>query len=132
MQFEYTKTEWSRGTIYVPTLPICINGFPMGHVLVDTGASVTLLPMELSNVLGVDLDKDNALKFVAADGKEFAGIPSAKKVEFCLEKGGFRPLIWFGTVFFVKGEETILLGQYQCLSELKITLDGRERLITVE
>jgi hypothetical protein len=132
MQFEYTRTEWSRGSIYVPTLPICINGFPVGHVLVDTGASATLLPMELSDVLGVDLDRDNPVWFMAADGKEFAGVPSAKKVEFSLEKGGFRPIVWRGTVFFVKGEETILLGQYQCLSELKITLDGRKRQITVE
>ncbi len=132
MQFEYTKTEWSRGAIYVPTLPICINGFPVGHVLIDTGASATLLPIELSDVFGVDLDRKNTMWFSAADGEKFAGIPSSEKVEFALEKSGFRPLIWHGTVFFVEEEETILLGQYQCLSELKITLDGRKRMITVE
>ncbi len=132
MHFEYTKTDWSYGSLHIPTLPVCINGFPMGHLLVDTGAAATLLPLELADVLGIDLDPKNQIQFTGAGGKELCGIPSATKVEYLLEKGGFRPLIWKGTAFFVKNLPTPLLGQYQCLSALKVTLDGPKRLITIE
>lgn len=131
MEFEYTRREWSRGAVYVPTLPICVNGFPIGHVLVDTGADVTILPMELRDVLGADLDRDKALVFTGAGGEDFKAIPSVQSVEYSVEQAGFRPVLWKGIVFFAVDHPTALLGQYQCLSELKITLDGKNRRIGI-
>ncbi|TSC57317.1 MAG: hypothetical protein Greene041619_1234 [Candidatus Peregrinibacteria bacterium Greene0416_19] len=132
MEFEYTKREWSRGAVYVPTLPICLNGFPIGHVLVDTGADVTILPMELQDVLGVDLDKERTLWFTDASGDDFKAVPSIQPIKYSVEKGGFQPVIWKGVVFFAEHQATALLGQYQCLSELRITLDGKKRRIKLE
>ncbi len=132
MEFDYLKREWDRGTVYVPVLPVSLNGFPVGHALVDTGADATILPMELNQVLDMELDKENAIEFIGAGGDVFKVIPTKGKVEYCLEQGGFRPIIWKGTVFFAKEQPTILLGQYQCLSELKITLDAPKKKIRVE
>ena len=131
MEFDYTKREWSRGVVYVPVLPILLNGFPVGHAFVDSGADVTLLPMELNQLLNVELDMENAIELTSAAGTDFRAIPSSTKVEYCIEHSGFRPITWKGTVFFVSEQPTILLGQYQCLSELVITLDAKRRKIVV-
>ncbi len=132
MEFEYAKREWAKGLLYVPILPVILNGFPVGQCLVDTGADVTLLPMELHQVLGIDLDKEHPLEFTTAGGENCYGIPAKEKIEYCIEHSGFRPLVWKGTVFFVEGQPTVLLGQYECLSEWKVTLDGKRRKIRIE
>jgi len=131
MEFEYAKREWSKGTIYVPVLPVSLNGFPLGFAMLDTGADATLLPMELNQVLDIDLDEENSIEFTSAGGSTFRAIPSLQKIEYRLEQGGFRPIVWKGTAFFVSGQPTILLGQYQCLSELVTTLDARKKKIYV-
>ena len=128
----YAKREWSKGTIYVPVLPIIVNGFPVGQALIDTGADVTLLPMELYQILEVDLDKEHAIEFTTAGGDDCQGVPAKERLEFCIEHSGFRPLIWKGTAFFVKGQPTVLLGQYECLSEWTLTLDGKRRKVRIE
>ncbi|MFH0770669.1 MAG: hypothetical protein V1926_04815 [Candidatus Peregrinibacteria bacterium] len=132
MEFEYAKREWSGGIIYVPVLPIALNGFPVGHALVDTGADVTLLPMELNQVLDCELDPDHAIPFTSAGGGDFRAIPAVRKIEYRLEQSGFRPIVWKGTAYFVRGQPVILLGQYECLSELILVLDARKRKIRVE
>jgi hypothetical protein len=56
-----------------------------------------------------------------------------QKIEYSLpEQKGFRPIRWKGTVFFVDNEDTLLLGTYQCLDQLKITLDGKHRKLKVD
>lgn len=131
MEFLYTKHESDLGILHVPTLPIILNGFPLGNAIIDTGADVTLLPMELHKVLGVDLDYDNAIQIGSAGGGRFKAIPSAKKITYTIEHSGFRPITWKGKVFFSAEQPMILLGQYQCLSELKLTLDAPQRKITI-
>ena len=131
MEFDYIAREWDRGTLYVPVLPISLNGFPVGNALVDTGADVTVLPMVLHEVFDIDLDRDHSIEVTGANGVTFCAIPSFDKIEFCVEQAGKR-ITWFGTVFFSSQEQTILLGQYECLSELKITLDGKRRKIRIE
>ena len=118
--------------MYVPVLPISLNGFPIGHALIDTGADVTLLPMELNNLLGMELDRSNLIELQGAGGNFFEAIPSKEKIEYCIEHSGFRPIIWKGTAFFVKDHPTILLGQYQCLSELRIELDAPNKKVRIK
>lgn len=116
----------------MPTLPISINGFPIGNALVDTGADITILPLEISQVLGIELNTEKAINIGSAGGGKFTAIPSKKKIKYSLEHSGFRPIQWNGTVFFAPRQPTILLGQYECLSELKITLDAKNRILKVE
>jgi len=132
MQFSYVKRETDIGTLYVPSLPISLNGFPLGQAMIDTGADVTILPIELQNVLGVNLDPDNALYMRSAGGGRFKAIPSADKITYSIDHSGFKSIKWKGTAFFALEQPIILLGNHECLSELKITLDAPRRVIRVE
>jgi hypothetical protein len=132
MEFNYVRREWSKGTVWIPTLPVSLNHFPIGNALIDTGADVTLLPMELYQILDVELDKGSSIEFTSAGGSNFKAIPCTKKIEYSIEHSGFRPIRWKGVAYFVEDQPTVLLGQYQCLSELKLMLDGKKRKISVE
>ena len=132
MEFKYTLRESDVGTLAVPTLPISLNGFPVGHAIVDTGADVTILPMEVNDLLGVELDTDHAIEMFSAGGGRFTAIPSAAKITYSLEHSGFRPINWKGTVFFAPRQPMILLGQFECLSRLSLTLDAPNRKIIVQ
>ena len=132
MEFAYKQRETDIGMLHVPTLPISINGFPIEQAMIDTGADVTVLPMELHQVLGVDLDYENALPMSSAGGGTFKAIPSLKKLYYSIDKSGFRSITWQGKAFFSVGQSVILLGHYECLSELVITLDGKRKKIRVE
>tara|TARA_Y100000310_G_scaffold99766_1_gene97630 strand:+ start:496 stop:900 length:405 start_codon:yes stop_codon:yes gene_type:complete len=131
MQFDYTKRDWSKGVVHVPTMPVILNGFPLGHALIDTGADVTIIPMEVNKLLGLELEKSSTLSFVGAGGDIFRAVPTKKKIEYRIEQAGHRPICWKGTVFFAAGQPTILLGNYQCLDQLKITLDGKNRKLNL-
>ena len=132
MEFDFMEWESDLGLQYIPALPVRFNGFPVGHVLVDTGATVTILPMVLREVFGVDLDKSKALTLSGASGERFIAYPSSSKVTYSLEQSGFRPLSWNGVVFFVNSTDTLLLGHYQCLDQLITTFDGPRRKLKVE
>lgn len=133
MYFNYTKKESDVGSIYLPVIPIIINGFPVGNALIDTGCYVTLLPRELNTeVLQLELDADRAIEVMGVGGARFKAIPAASRVIFTLEHSGHRPIEWKGTVYFTSGQGSILLGQHEFLSELKITLDGKNRRVRME
>lgn len=132
MEFDFKKRESDVGTQYLPVLPVRVNGFPVGNILVDTGATITLIPMKLQPLLGVDVDEGNPLILEAADSKIFYAYPSTSKVQYTLEKPGFRPLTWSGIVFFVDNEDTFLLGHHQCLDQLVLTFDGPRRKLKVD
>lgn len=132
MEFTYTRRESDIGLVYIPTLPISLNGFPIGQAMIDTGADVTILPMELYQVLGVDLDPRKAIEMCSAGGGRFKAVPSSEKITYSIDHSGFRPIIWKGTVFFASEQPIVLLGHYQCLAELKIILDGKRKMISVE
>jgi len=117
---------------YLPMLPLQLNGFPVGNALVDTGATVTILPMELLGLLCVDLDKKKSITMSHAGGGTFSVIPASTKITYCIEHSGFRPIQWNGTVFFSARQDTILLGHYECLDQLVLTLDGPKKKIRVE
>ncbi|MEK7218669.1 MAG: hypothetical protein AAB728_04360 [Patescibacteria group bacterium] len=132
MEFNYTQRESDVGVLYVPTLPITINGFAIGHALVDTGADVTILPMEVNDLLALPLDTDHSIDMFSAGGGKFRAIPSVEKVQYTLDHSGFRPISWRGMVFFAPRQPMILLGQFECLSQLTITLDAPCRKMIVE
>jgi predicted aspartyl protease len=115
-------------------LPItfsCGGSFPVGHALIDTGADITLLPMEMRKWIGVDLDERVAIQIGSAGGGGFTAIPSAKKVVYAIEKPGYRTLRWKGTVFFAPRQPIVLLGHYQCLEYLHLTFNGKHRKLGV-
>ena len=79
MEFDLHERETDVGTQYLPRLPVLFNGFPIGNALVDTGATIILLPMILHEVIGVELDRSNALTVLGAGGEIFKAYPSSYK-----------------------------------------------------
>lgn len=131
MEFDFSKRECDFGTVYSPTVPIIINGFSIGHAFIDTGADITILPLEVNTILELELDTEKSIELASAGGGKFRAIPSLKKVTLTIEHSGFKPIIWKGIVYFAPRQPTILLGQYQCLTQLKVTLDGPRRKVIV-
>ncbi|MBI3618669.1 hypothetical protein HY213_01385 [Candidatus Peregrinibacteria bacterium] len=84
------------------------------------------------DLLDVHLDEEKSIIMNHAGGGTFKAIPGDQKVTFCIEHSGFRPLQWKGTVFFSSLQDTILLGHYECLDQLILTLDGPRRKLRVE
>ena len=113
-------------------LPLHINGFPIGNGLVDTGSTVTILPMELHGVLGVDLNYDKKIVMHTAGGGTLIAIPSYKKVAYSIDQSGFRSIQWNGILYFSALQKTTLIGHYECLDQLVLTLDGPRRKLRVE
>ena len=132
MEFEFIPWETDVAIEYLPMLPIQLNGFSIGNGLVDTGATITILPMDLLDVLGIDLDREHSITMNHAGGGTFPVTPGSRKVTYCIEHSGFRPIQWKGTVFFSPKQDTILLGHYECLDQLILTLDGPKRKLRVE
>ncbi len=100
MQFDFIPWETDVGKEYLPMLPVQLNGFSVGHALVDTGATVSIFPMSLCDLLGIQLDKGKKIMMSHAGGGSFPVFPSAAKVHYCIDHSGFRPIQWKGTVFF--------------------------------
>jgi hypothetical protein len=135
VEFEYIPSDGKLTTAYLPWLPVTFSGertFPVGHALVDTGADITLLPMEMRQWIGVELDEGAAIQIGSAGGGGFMAVPSATKVQYAIEKPGFRTLQWKGTVFFAPRQPVVLLGHYQCLDQLNLTFKGKKRKLNVE
>lgn len=132
MEFDFTPWETDVGKEWLPMLPVQLNGFPVGNCLVDTGATMTILPMALVDILGVDLDYKKTIVMNSAGGGTFKVSPGIRRVTYCINHSGFRPIEWEGTVFFGHEQDAILLGHYGCLDHLILTLDGPAKRLKVE
>jgi predicted aspartyl protease len=135
MRFEYVPYGGDRWTIYRPSLPITFRNagksFPVGNALVDTGADVTLLPMEMAKHLGVELVSEEGIDVGSAGGGHFTAVPSATAIECSIEGDGFRPLRWKSVVYFAPRQQTVLLGHRGCLEHLDVCFHGPDRSLEV-
>jgi hypothetical protein len=101
----------------------------MGHALVDTGADITLMPLEVARLLKVPLDDTEPLRVSGAGAGEFIAYPSLHKVEYAIERKAFRPIRWEGTVYFADSDP--LLGHRKCLEFFDLTFHGPEKKLSV-
>ena len=136
VEFAYLPGETSQGIIHRPFLPIVLsNGdreFFVNPALVDTGADITLLPMEIAHQLGVVLDDTKPINVDSAGGGYCVALPSLHPITYVLKKKGHRPIRWTGIAYFAPRQPIVLLGQYQCLEKLTLTFDGPGRQVRVE
>ncbi len=135
MEFDLVAPDGKFAKIYLPIIPITLSGkhsFPVSSALIDTGADMTLLPMEMRKYLDVELDETKAINLGSAGGGGFTAIPSAEPIWYCIEKKGFRPIRWQGTVFFSPRQPIVLLGHFQCLDQLNLSLKGKKKKIIIE
>jgi predicted aspartyl protease len=134
VDFDLIPPEGKFSKIYLPIIPVILSfehAFPVSDALVDTGADMTLLPMEMRKYLGVGLDESKAIELGSAGGGGFMAIPSAEPIGYCIEKKGFRPIRWKGTVFFAPRQPIVLLGHHQCLDQLVVSVNGKTRKLTI-
>jgi hypothetical protein len=135
VDFPYTPFEGLHGPSFRPCLGVTLSygnrKFPVGSALVDTGADVTLLPLEIAKVLAVELDESRAITIGSAGGGIFTAVPSLKPIGYAIEQPGFRPICWKGIPYFTTHQSTILLGHYQCLDYLELTFKGPSHVLHV-
>ena len=135
VEFPLTPVEGKFAKIGLPYVPVTLSyegSFPVEDALIDSGADVTLLPMDIRKYLGVELDESRSINIGSAGGGGFIAIPSKEKITFTIEKKGFRSIEWQGTPFFAPRQPVILLGHYQCLDQLDICIKGRKKIISIE
>ena len=134
MEFAYAKIEGGRKLSYRPCLPVTFSyggkSFPVGRALVDTGADITILPREVAHALDLRLDDTEPIRISPAGGHDFVALPSLHKVQYSIEKKGFRSIQWEGTVYFADCEQH-LLGYHQCLEYFDLTFQGPEKKLSV-
>lgn len=98
------KCEGMNGVVFRPYLPITLSfgakRFPVGRALVDTGADVTLLPVDVARYLGIALEEEAGIRIGSAGGGEFLALPSCERVGFSIDMPGFRPCQWRGRAYF--------------------------------
>lgn len=135
MEFAYVKTEGDTGYIYRPSLSVTFsNGdkkFLVMNALVDTGSDVTILPLDIAHALNIELDDSKQMRLSCAGGGMFTALPSLKKITYTIEKKGFRPVSWKGTIYFAESEPVVLLGHYQCMENFDLTFYGPERKLSI-
>jgi hypothetical protein len=102
------------------------------HALVDTGADITILPLDVAHYLEVELDDTEGLDVGSAGGGQFIALPSRKPLHFSIEQKGHRPVEWDAIVYFAPREPVVLLGHRQCLERLRLTFDGPGKILSVK
>lgn len=135
MELPYVKCEGNQGYIYRPCLPVTFSygskAFPVGSALVDTGADMTILPLDIAHFLEVDLDDSKTLIMNAAGGGVFKVTPSQKKITYTVSRAGYRSISWKGIVYFADNEPIVLLGHYQCLDQFDLLFQGPEKTLGI-
>lgn len=136
MEFPYVECEGPRKRVfYRPYLPVVLRygskRFFVPHALVDTGADLTVLPLDVAHALEIELDDTEGVEMGSAGGGKFIALPSQKPIQFAVEQKGHRPLEWEGIVYFAPREPVVLLGHRPCLEHLSLLFDGPKRKLRV-
>ena len=130
MRFGYTP----YGGNWPPLIPVAFaNGakrLPPVRALVDTGATHTLLPLDVASELGIRIDINDRLESQVAGGAHCFIYPSPVPVHYHLrDPAGESACRWRGQVFFVLEQEFVLLGHHQCLEKFDVTFHGPEKQV---
>ena len=132
MVFEYVQYEGN----WLPLVPVSLRSgkysLPPIGALVDTGATHTILPMEMAPELGINISLAEQIESQIAGGGECFVYPSLVNIEYSLQdpnsQNAYR---WKGKVCFALGQKCILLGHRQCLEKFDVTFHGPERMLEV-
>ena len=131
MSFEFPlpEIETELGLQPVPTITLPVKtpkGYVLFHFLLDSGASFTMLPLPLADVLGVDLA---GAREMVVRGIEGPGV-SVRLAEITLRIGEVELTI--PCLFSSKEDAPLLLGRMGFFSHFNITFDNRRKRIVLE
>lgn len=135
MEFPYVRGEGTFGPVYRPNLPVTLSygtkNFRLGHALVDTGADMTVLPLDIAHYLEIELDDSRTVRIEGAGGGVFVAMPSSRKIGYAIEQKGHRPVCWQGVAYLAGEQPLALLGHFDCLEKLDLQFFGAQRLLRV-
>ncbi|MCF7846137.1 MAG: hypothetical protein K9L85_02775 [Candidatus Peribacteraceae bacterium] len=135
MLFKYSQQQFADGGgMSLPLIPVTFrskkHSIPT-FALIDSGADVPILPIEIAGELGLKLNSKEKIEMNAAGGNKFYVYPSPEKVECVIEQKGFRSIVLRSPVYFAESASTILLGHNNILYQLRIVLDGAKKEVSV-
>ncbi|MBI3619334.1 aspartyl protease family protein [Candidatus Peregrinibacteria bacterium] len=128
MRFDFYPYEGN----WLPIIPVIFackkNRLPPILALVDTGATHTILPMEIATELGITIDHDDRIETQVAGGTQCFIYPSPFMID-CLirDPGASMECHWRAPVFFSEGQHIVLLGHHRCLEKFDATFYGPEK-----
>ena len=130
MRFDYTLYEGNR----MPLVPVVFkhknSRLPPIGALVDTGATHTILPLEIATELDISVDLEDRLESQVAGGGLCFIYPSPVPIGYLLrDSAGHSEYQWHGQVFFAPGQPLVLLGHHQCLEKFDLTFKGPEKTV---
>lgn len=130
MRFEYVPYEGN----WLPIVPVAFaygkRRLPRIDALVDTGATHTILPLEIASELGIDVDLESGIETQVAGGGRCLIHPSPAAVQYSVrEPAGRLDWAWSGQVFFALGQRMVLLGHHQCLERFDLAFRGPEKTL---
>lgn len=136
MEFPYVKFEGERGPIFRPCVPVTFHfekgAFTIGSALVDTGADMTVLPMDIAQSFDVGLSETDGVRIKSAGGGAFVAVRSKERIDQSIEVQGFRPCRWSGHVYFAPRQSIALLGHEECLEYLNLLFKGPQRRLVIQ
>ncbi len=135
MIFKYSEYQSSNGKkIFRPSIPITFQvgkkEFPV-EALIDSGADMTILPIEIAGYFDFKLGKESRLPISGAGGGQFFIYRSPIKLEHIIQQIGHRNMKWSSFVYFAEQQPTILLGQKGFFDNVKVALDGSKKVIEI-
>lgn len=119
------------GIVYRPAVPVTVYGltdkFPLKGI-VDTGATETILPAFLIDLVAAALRPGETGVLVGADGRPFLVTYGTIDLAVRLQR---RTIRWHSKVAFQPKRQDALLGDAGFLRHFTVTLNGRERYTTL-
>lgn len=133
MRFDYAP----YGGSWLPLIPVVFSrekkSLPAVGALVDTGATHTVLPMEMALPLGISVNVTDQIETQIAGGGQCIVYLSPVSIEFILkEPDSDKEYRWKGQVLFALGQKFVLLGHHQCLENFDVLFRGRQRVLEIE
>lgn len=132
MRFPYVPYEGS----WLPLVPVIFKHkkqtLPPVMALLDTGATHTILPMEIAPELGISIDLADRIETQVAGGGQCFIYPSPVMIDYLIrDPSSHMEFQWRAPVYFGLGQQTPLLGHHRCLEKFDVTFKGPEKMVEV-
>lgn len=135
MNFPYIEfLGLSEERIFRPMIPIIFKANKKEfktYSLIDSGSDYTILPIEIATILNLDISNEPRFNMLGAGGNCFIIYKSPIKIQFNIQKNGFKELHWKSYVYFAESGTTILLGQNGFLDQCKVLFNGTNKTIEI-
>lgn len=130
MRFEYQLYDGNL----LPLVPVVFKHgkkqLPAIRCLADTGATHSILPMELAVHLGIQIDLENRTETHVAGGGQPLIHASPVPLDYVIQDPASpREYQRHGPVFFTLGQRIVLHGHHRCLEKFDVTFRGPERAV---